>query len=40
MTIAAALVEGVAKGRTRQLLLIALVGNEGDAERTSRSTRR
>ena len=33
MILVAALVEGVAKGRTRQLLLIALLGNEGDVER-------
>ncbi len=33
MVLAAALVEGVAKGRTRQLLLIALLGNEGDVDR-------
>jgi hypothetical protein len=33
MTLAAALVEGSAKGRTRQVLLVALLGNEGDVGR-------
>jgi hypothetical protein len=33
MVLAAALVEGVAKGHTRQVLLIALLGNEGDVDR-------
>ena len=32
MTIVAGLLEGMTKGRTRRLLLIALVGNEGDPD--------
>ena len=35
MTLAAALVESVARGRTRQVLLIALIGHEGDVDRLS-----
>jgi hypothetical protein len=35
MVLAAALVEGVAKGRTPQVLLIALTGHEGDVDRHS-----